>query len=84
MLILWFTVIYFLPDILGGEREADCTMRTAFANAMFGWVICGSMAAMHLCFILGYLCKSATSTTAILKEYVEKSVMVMALFSMFI
>ena len=84
MLILGFTTMYTLPDILGGERDVDCTMRTAFANAMFGWVICGSMAAMHLVFVLGYWCKSANSNTAILKEYVEKSVMVMALFSTFV
>ena len=59
-------------------------MRTAFANAMFGWVICGSLAAIELIFILGYLCKSATSTTAVLKEYVEKGVLYSALFSSFV
>ena len=76
--------MYELPNILGGEREKDCEMRTAFANAMFGWVICGSMTAIHLVFILGYLCKSTSSNIQVLKEYVEKGVMVAAFFSMFV
>ena len=37
----YLTLCYFLPDIFNGERDPDCTMNTALANAMFGWVLCG-------------------------------------------
>ena len=63
MIITWYTVCYFLPDILGGERDSKCTMRTAFANGMFAWVLAGSVAVIHLCFILGYACKSTSDSS---------------------
>ena len=54
---LYFTFVYFMPDIFGSERNFDCTMNTALANAMFGWVLVGGQAVIHLIFVLGYLCK---------------------------
>ena len=54
-------------------------MRTGFANAMFGWVLSGTQAVVHLCFILRYLCKESSSSSAVLKEFVETGVQVTGL-----
>lgn len=73
---LYFTFIYFMPEIFGSERNANCTMNTALANAMFGWVLVGGQAVIHLVFILGFLCKQTSGSSAILKEYVEKGTII--------
>lgn len=57
IIIAFLTFSYYMPSIFGGERSENCQMRTGFANAMFGWVLCGAFAVMHLAFIIGYHCK---------------------------
>ena len=49
-------------------------MRTGFANAMFGWVLIGMQAAINLIFIIGFLYKQTSGSSAALKDYVEKGV----------
>ena len=65
LLVFALTIAYFLPNIFGGERDPECTMRTGFANAMFGWVLSGAQAIVHLCFILRYLCKESSSSSVV-------------------
>lgn len=42
LVIVLLTIFYYMPDIFGGERDPDCTMKTAYSNAMFGWVLLGT------------------------------------------
>ena len=75
LIILYFTICYFLPSIFGGSRDAECTMRTDLAIAMFGWVLCGLQASLDFLFISSYLCKKAGGcSSTVLKEHVEKMV----------
>ena len=45
-------------------------MKTGYANAMFGMVVIGTQAFIRIVFLLGYLCKRATSPVASVTEYV--------------
>ena len=46
-------------------------MNTAFANMMFGWVLCGLQAKLHLAFLIGYfLMRNAPASE--LHGYVQK------------
>ena len=74
---LWFScltayyfVCYYLPDIFGGERDPNCKMRTAFANAMFGWTLTLPQAVFHLCFIIGFAIKKRSTTPQGLQDYI--------------
>ena len=49
-------------------------MRTGFANAMFGWILCGAFAIQHLCFVIGYHCVKDKPSQQV-KEWVENSVL---------
>ena len=62
LVVGYFTICYYLPDIFGGERDPECLMRTGFANAMFGWVIATLIALSHLGFVIGYKCKEGAAT----------------------
>ena len=75
MVILYFTICYFLPSIFGGSRHAECTMRTDLAIGMFGWVFGGLQASLNFLFISMYICKKQGGcSSTVLKEFVEKSV----------
>ena len=83
-IIAWFTILYFAPKIFGGERDEECTMNIAFANGMFAWVNGGLIVSLYMYFIIGYIIKSKTGRTAILKEWVETAVIIVASLKMFI
>ena len=81
---LYFTFCYFMPDIFGAERDPECTMRTAFSNAMFGWVLVGGQALIHLIFIVGFVIKSRSGSSTVLKEFVEAGTIFTGLSTLFI
>lgn len=80
LVVGYLTVCYFLPNIIGGERNADCTMRTGFANAMFGWCISAPLGVLHLGFIIGFAIKKrSSSNVALLQEYVQRATIVVSI-----
>ena len=56
-LIVYLTIVYYLPDITGSSRDDNCKMDIAFANAMFGWVLMGAASANSALFCAIYLIK---------------------------
>ena len=77
--ITYFTIVYFLPNLLGGSRNSNCHMDVAFANAMFGWVVLGVNAITSVIFCLVFKIKKrqmASKPSQVFKEYVEKAVKV--------
>ena len=67
--------MYYLPDILEGKRDPNCHMNTAFANAMFAWVLMGLNASFNAIFLVSYQCKKRMIRDDMpsyqFKEYVE-------------
>lgn len=86
LVIVYLTICYYLPDIFGGARNAECQADTAYAVGMFGWVIVGAQVGVHLIYIVLYLCKENSSgvTSAIMKEFVEKATIYSTIALMFI
>jgi len=83
--ILLLTFCYYLPTIAGGQRDPSCTMNTAYAYAMFAWVIIGAEAVISLGWILGYLCKTMSDPPiTVLKEYVDNATLGCALAKAFV
>ena len=58
------------PTLFGLSRSPECEMKTGYANAMFGMVVIGTQAFIRIVFLLGYLCKRATSPVASVTAYV--------------
>ena len=70
ILITYLCMCYFVPTLFGLSRSPECEMKTGYANAMFGMVVIGTQAFIRIVFLLGYLCKRATSPVASVTEYV--------------
>ena len=55
--IVYLTLLYYLPDFFGGERNSRCHMDVAFANAMFGWVLMSANCAISAIFCVVFQVK---------------------------
>ena len=78
-LIAYLSICYYSTSLFGLTRSPECEMRTGFANAMFGIVLIGPQALIRLVFLLGYLCKRATSSVPNVTEFVQKWVIIVAI-----
>ena len=70
VLIAYLSICYYATSLFGLTRSPECEMRTGYANAMFGIVVIGAQALIRVVFLLGYLCKRATSSVANVTEFV--------------
>ena len=72
--IAGLTFFYFMPAIFGGERNAECEMNTALANAMFGWVLLGCEAVILIGWIAAYAWKrSNDAPVTAMTEFLESA-----------
>ena len=78
ILISYFCVCYFVPNLLGATRSEECEMKTGLANALFGIVVIGTQLFIRIAFLLGYLCKRVTSPVASVTEYVKQKVIIVS------
>ena len=75
--LFWLTLVitylcyaYYAPTVFGRERNPECEMKTAYANAMFAIYVLGAHVINRLVFLLGYCCNSGSAGR--LQYYVEE------------
>lgn len=74
-IIVYLSIIYYLPEIFDSSREANCKMDVAYANAMFGWVLMSANGSLAALFCLIYMVKKrqmADKPAYLFKESIDK------------
>ena len=69
--IICITIIYFLPNLFGGERNPDCKMNAALANGMFAWVVLGADLLLSVIFFISYACNKNQESQTIVHDHVQ-------------
>ena len=75
IIIVYFSVIYYLPSWMGDERNPACQMNTAIFNVMFAWILIGINVVISVLFCVAYLitkCSMAQEPALIFKAAIEK------------
>lgn len=75
ILILYLVGCYYLNAGFMGERNPECLMRTALANAMFGEIVLGASLLIRVAFLVGFAyMRLAGKPIPLIAEFVRKGV----------
>ena len=75
IIIAYLCVCYFVPTIFGATRDPECTMRTGYANAMFGMIVIGASVLLKFTFVLIYAFKRCCNPNiGHITEFVQQGV----------